>query len=158
MLNPLWQPGNNTLHSAVFEVEDGTAIALFAVGLERFKVRQNSKEMQDLQRICVSRILCDYNAEPTRKAGKVGPAMNMCDCGFIFDATWLTEIELVEEVITSGGCPWQLTQCDNFRILVMPGRYRLHLNDDTAIGKAQVYAEQYAIENIPQQASSLFFG
>lgn len=155
MLNPLWQPENNTLHSDAFEVKEGMAVALFAVGLEQFKVRQNSKEMQDLQRVCVSRILRDYSEESTRK---IGPAMNMCDCGFIFDATWQTEIELVEEVITSGGVPWQLTQCDNFRILVMPGVYRLHLNDDTAIGKAQVYAEQYAIENIPQQASSLFFG
>lgn len=155
MLNPLWLPENNTLHSAAFEVAAGYAVLLFAVGLEQFKVRQDSKEMQDAQRICVSRILRDYNGEPTRK---IGPAMSMCDCGFVFEASWPTEIELVEEVVASNGCVWQLTQCDNLRILTVPGVYRLHLNDDTVIGKAQVYAEQYALEDIPLQASGLFFG
>lgn len=155
MLNPLWLPENNTIHSSAFEVTAGSAVSLFAIGLEMFKVRENAKEAQTRQSICVSRVLRNYDAKTVRK---VGPAMSMCDCGFIFDATWLTEIELIEEVVTSGGCPWSLTQCDNFRILTVPGVYRLHLNDDTAIGKAQVYAEQYAIENIPQQASSLFFG
>lgn len=157
MLNPLWLPGNNTLHSAAFEVEIGKAVVLFATGLEQYKVRQDSKEAQDIQRICVSRILRDYAPEP-EPMRRVGPAMNMCDCGFIFNATWPTEIEVVEEVITSNGCAWQLTQCDNLRIVVVPGMYRLHLNDETVIGKAQVYAEQYDIENIPQQAGSLFFG
>lgn len=155
MINPLWLPDNNTIHSAAFEVKEGMAVTLFAVGLEMFKMRESSQETQTEQCICVSRILRDYEAKSVRK---IGPAMNICDCGFIFDATWLTEIELIEEVVTSGGCPWRLTQCDNFRILAVPGVYRLHLNDDTAIGKAQVYAEQYAIGNIPQQASSLFFG
>lgn len=155
MLNLLWQPENNTLHSAILEVKEGMAVALFAVGLEQFKVRQDSKEMQDAQRICVSRVLLDYSTTTSRSTG---PAMNMCECGFVREVEESTEIELVEEVVTSNGCPWQLTQCDNFRILAMPGLYRLHLNDDTAIGKVQVYAEEYAIGDIPQQISSLFFG
>lgn len=157
MLNPLWLPGNNTTQSATLEVEIGKAIVLFAVGLEKFKTRQDSREALDIQRICISRILLDYNPEPVATR-KIGPAMNMCDCGFIFDATWPVEIEVIEEVVNSNGCAWQLTQCDNLRILAIPGMYRLHLNDETAIGKAQVYAEQYDIENIPRQIGNLFFG
>lgn len=150
----LWADDNKTLHSSPFEVKEGTVVALFAVGLEQFKVRQDSQTMQDKQRICVSRIVRDYTLGTAQKQG---PVMNYCECNFVLNTSWLTEIELAEEIVTSGGCVWQLTQCSNFRIVGIPGLYRLHLNDDTVIGKAQVYAEQYDIQNIPMQMADLFF-
>lgn len=155
MLNPLWLPENNTIHSSYFEVEAGKAVSLFAVGLEQFKMRQDFKEALDEQRICISRVLRDVSTDTVKVKG---PAMNMCDCGFVYTSMTSTDNGMVEEMVSVNGCPWQLTQCNNFRILIIPGTYRLHLNDDTAIGKAQVYAEQFAIQNMPQNAAGLFFG
>lgn len=155
MIVPLFDAGNATTQSAVFKVEVGKAIALFAVGLERYKVRQDSRTMQDLQRICVNRILQEYNPESYTMVEVPG---DLCDCRFVLMPSWGKAVTIVEETVTSDGCPWQLTSCNNFRIVVVPGLYRLHLNDDTAIGKVQVYAEEFDLANLPQQAAGLFFG
>lgn len=150
---PLWEEGNSTTQSASFSVASGKVVALFAVGLERYKVRESHSGVQDKQRLCVNRIISEYNEESVRV--KLPPT-SACDC-FIFEASYMNEIALTEEPVVSGGKPWQLTVCDNFRIIGVPGVYRLHLNDDTAIGKVQVYAEQYDIQELPPQIAGLFF-
>lgn len=156
MIVPLWDAGNTTKESAVFKVEVGKAISLFAIGLEKYKVRQDSRTMQDLQRICVSRILQEANPDPVYQLVPV--SKDLCDCRFVFMPAWGNAVTIVDETVTSDGCPWQLTSCNNFRIVVVPGLYRLHLNDDTAIGKVQVYAEEFDLADLPQQAAGLFFG
>lgn len=154
MIVPLWTPENTTLHSSVFEVHAGKAVSLFATGLEQWKVREDSAMPQTPQMICVSKLLRQYKDEAAKQ---IGPAMTVCDCGFVFEATWPVEIQLIEEVVRTR-CAWSLTRCNNFAILAVPGLYRLHLNDDTAIGKAQVYAEQMDIQDIPPQLTGIFFG
>lgn len=153
--NPLWFPENETVDSSAFIVYPGKAVSLFAIGLERFKVKQDSQTATTQQAICVGRIVRDF--VPPDKPRAVGPPVSACDC-FIVDAPW-NEVELVEELVTTPGeCPWQLTQCNNFRIIGIPGIYRLHLNDDTAIGKVQVYAEQYDLWMLPPCTPNIFFG
>lgn len=153
---PLWDEDNRSLISMAVEVKPGMAVLLFATGLEHYKVRQDSKTAKTTQRICVSRLLPEYH--PVEAVTVKAPAMSMCDCGFVFrcDAT-MEIIGVAEEFIASNGCVWQLTALNNFRILAIPGLYRLHLNDETAIGKAQVYAEQYNLQDLPQQVPALFF-
>lgn len=149
----LWSEGNNTPDSDAFAVSIGKAVALFAIGLEGERVKQHATEARDMQRICVSRVVYDQSI----MAQNVRFATNsFCDCGYLQGQG--TYLEPVEDLLRTKGCVWQLTMCDNFRLIGVPGIYRLHLNDITAIGKAQVYAEQYNLSEIAPNISSLFFG
>ena len=47
--------------------------------------------------------------------------------------------------------------CCNIGIIGVPGTYRLELNDTTAIGVAQVYAELIQVNKLPVQIKDLFF-
>lgn len=149
----LWPDSNTTAQSEYFVVLPGMAVSLFAVGLERCKVRENAQQVQDKQRICVSRVIRMYSEDTVRVKM---PPTSICDC-FVIEATYMNEIKTVEDTVTSYGKPWQLTQCCNFRVIGVPGIYRLHLNDDTAIGKVQVYAEQHDVHHLPPQLAGLFF-
>lgn len=156
MIATLWAKDNQTLDSALFEVEEGKVVSLFAVGLELERVREDASVPKDMQRICVSKVVREYNAT-TKKRCIEFPPRSFCACTFCFESTLVDWIDLVEEAVAgTEGC-WQLTPCSNFRLIGVPGIYRLHLNDTTAIGKAQVYAEQYDISAIPSQISTLFF-
>ena len=53
--------------------------------------------------------------------------------------------------------PWTLEPCHNLGIIGIPGAYRLRLNDATAVGTAQVYAEFYDVSAIAPQAYGAFF-
>lgn len=146
MNTPLWSPDNNTIHSSIFEVKAGKAVSLFAVGLSEDKAVA-SGEFRGPQVICISKILYDFiSTERTVKA----PPVNLCDCGFVYGACDTAVLSSVEAIVNTKGCPWQLTPCNNLAVITLPGFYCLHLNDNTAIGKAQVYAEQYDLQDLPE--------
>lgn len=149
----LWSEENNTTASDAFAVSIGKAVVLFAVGLEAERVKQRAEEARDAQRICVSRVVFDQSI--VAQDVKFAPC-SFCDCGYWQGPT--VKLDPVEDMVRSNGCPWQLTICDNFRIIGVPGIYRLHLNDVTAIGKAQVYAEQYNLSEIVSGVTPMFFG
>lgn len=148
----LWSEDNETVDSDPFAVTTGKVVALFAVGLTQERIRQDAAEFKDIQRICISRIVYDSNIQARNV--RFAP-VSYCDCGFIQGR--VASLAPVEDIIVANGESWNLTSCDNFRFIGAPGIYRLHLNDITAIGKAQVYAEQYNISEIAPQVASLFF-
>ena len=78
-------------------------------------------------------------------------------CGWIFDTEKSGADEIIDEVVRSCSDPWQLSMCSNLRVIGVPGTYRLELNDTTAIGKAQVFAELYNAKTFPMQVKDLFF-
>ena len=147
MMTPLWQPGNQTMDSAVFRVIGGQGIVLFATGFKRHKHRVSANDAQVPQMACVNRLL--FEASETRP-------LRTCGCDYVFDLAGIRLETIVDEPIISGTCGWSLSACDNMRILAIPGYYRLHLNDSTAIGEAQVYAESYSLKSLPLN-SKLFF-
>ncbi len=148
-MNKLWQPTNNTLNSNVFSVRPGYCAVLFAVGLLEEKVRQSAAEFTTPQTICVRRLVYDYdNIKLTR--------CTLC-CDDIYDLDATTAKNVGDELVATGGCTWALTPDNNLAIIGVPGVYQLQLNDATAIGVAQVYAEWYPVDSIPAQVANVFF-
>lgn len=148
MLRPLWDKTNTTLYSSIFCVPAGQVCVLFASGLEMNKVRTDASELVAPQMVCVRRLLHGYDGISPRTDGQ---------CGWIFDISQVRAEKLVDELVLTCGCAWQLTACRNIGILGVPGHYRLELNDATAIGVAQIYAELYDANSIPLQVQGLFF-
>lgn len=143
----LWSPQNKTLYSSAFSVAPGYVGLLFATGLELYKVRTSASEIVGPQTVCVRRLLFGFDGY------KPEPDL----CGWIFNMDNVQVETLVDSLVHVCGLPWQLTACRNIGIIGVPGNYRLELNDSTAIGTAQVYAEIYNIESIPLQVKDLFF-
>lgn len=146
-IHPLWSPLNKTQYSSVFAVFPGQCCVLHAAHLEEWKVRQEAQEILVPQTICVRRLIHEYKDIPRED----------CPCNWIFDIK-AVYAELVDDhpVITCNG-PWQLTRCRNLGIIGVPGTYRLELNDVTAIGEAQVYAEIFDLSSFAAQVKDLFF-
>lgn len=142
----LWQPGNQTMDSAIFRVNPGQAVLLFATGFKPYKYRVSAQEARVPQEVCVNRML--FDSSDSR-------ALVRCGCDYVFDTTGIQLETLVDTPVFFNGCGWTLSACNNLRILAVPGYYRLHLNDATAIGDAQVYAEAYSLESL--HSSRLFF-
>ena len=143
MITPLWAKGNDTMYSSVFTVMPGTMVTLLAVGLEQFAYRQDSRTARDQQRVCVARVVHEQDFTPTTV--KRGP-QNTCGC-FVYAMP--PDVKVIEETIRIGDCPFQLSTCNNFLVLTIPGAYRLHFNDETMIGKTQVYAEIFGLSRLP---------
>lgn len=150
-MTPLWDSENITQDSSIFEVKAGKALVLFAVGLLNDKAVATG-EFRGPQAVCVSKILYDV-VENTRSV-KAEPT-SFCDCNFIHGSSQ-NVLSSVESLVNTNGCPWQLTPCNNIAVIALPGFYRLHLNDETAIGKAQVYAEQYDLYDLPANIPSFY--
>lgn len=143
----LWQPTNKTLMSSVFTVPPGKVCVLFGAHFEQFKVRNDAAEFVSPQAVCVRRVL----------HGFVAPEQSTCSCGWVFDLDNVRANLIVDELVSHCNEPWQLTLCSNIGIIGLPGSYRLELNDATAIGIIQVYAELYGAKNFPMQMQGLFF-
>lgn len=147
----LWSPGNDSLYSDLFSVSVGSVCVLFATNLERDKVKVDDSEFVSPQSICVHRLV--YTANRTYKQNAV------CEVVAITDAPVLVADEIVQTCRCrdkEGNC-WILTQSNNIGIIGLPGIYRLELNDATAIGVAQVYAELYPADSLPAGMDHLFF-
>ena len=143
---PLWSPLNQTLFSDVFTVPPGMVCVLFAAGLERYKAQTTNTEFKSPQTVCVRRLLYDADIVFEKNA--------VCD--------WVARVSAAvkiadEPVQTCGGGCWSLTQENNMGVIGVPGTYRLELNDATAIGDVQVYADLYSIQSVAPQVAALFF-
>lgn len=147
MMKLLWSPSNNTLYSSVFNVPPGQVCLLFADGLSPQKVRISAEEIVVPQTVCVRKLLFGFEG--------IKPEADLC--GWIFNIDSVQVDTLVDSLVHTCGLPWQLTSCRNIGIVGVPGNYRLELNDTTAIGTVQVYAELFDAKSIPLQVKDLFF-
>lgn len=147
MTTELWSPTNKSLFSSVFTVPQFKVCLLFGANFKLEKYRVDSSEFASPQAACVRRVLHGFTApEPSRES-----------CGWVFDIDSVRADKIVDEVVTTCGAPWQLTLCRNIGIIGLPGSYRLELNDATAIGELQIYAELYEANSFPSQLKDLFF-
>lgn len=147
-LNPLWEPTNLTAFSSVFTVPPSQVCVLYAADLQKEKYRMDASEFKVPQVMCIRRVLHDFKES-------IDP--NCCPCGWIYDITGLAATKVVDQVVTTCGKPWQLSMCRNIGIIGVPGSYRLELNDATAIGRAQAYADLIPVDMVPSQIKDLFF-
>lgn len=149
MSYPLWASTNQTMFSSVFNVPPGKVCVLFASKLQRDKYRVDNSEFLSPQSVCVRRLVHSFDqVKFTRRSD--------CSCDWIFDVDAYSADVVADEIVDTGCC-WTLTRDNNLGIIAVPGTYRLELNDSTAIGEAQVYADLYSAENFPIHAGKLFF-
>lgn len=154
MSQPLWSESNKTLYSSVFTVPPGKVCVLFAARLQKFKYRENNEDFLSPQTVCIRRLVHDFDANAFSKCATKGD----CSCNWVFDLSETFEFVIADEGIqTCKSSCWALTEGQNLGVIGIPGTYRLELNDATAIGEAQVYADLYDAKNFPSQVSSLFF-
>lgn len=147
---PLWSELNDTMLSDVFTVPPGWSVVLFASGLSDEKVRKSAAEFKGPQMACVERLVFK---------GFISEQVPSCDgqCGpRTFPAEPLASVESFDYVETCA-MPWTLEPCRNIGVIGVPGVYRLRLNDATAAGTAQVYAEWFTNDAIAPQAYGVYF-
>ena len=146
---PLWGELNDTMWSDVFHVPAGQCAVLFASGLLDDKVRKSAEEFKGPQMICGERLVL---------SPKVGDPVAACDgrCGPA-SQRFMTASVTAADIVESCVMPWTLEPCHNLGVIGIPGAYRLRLNDATAIGTAQVWAEFYDVSAIATQAYGAFF-
>lgn len=144
----LWPETNQTLFSEVFSVPPGQVCLLFATNLQRYRHRVDATTPATAQRVCVRKMLHSFNAD----AGDTS-----LPCGFVFDTRSVKADVLADTLVYSSKGTWSLSSCHNVGIIGLPGSYRLELNDATAIGVAQVYAELHDADKIPLHVKDLFF-
>lgn len=144
---PLWEPTNYTVFSSVFNVPVGYCCILHATDFKAEKYRDDAATFIGPQVACVKRLVHEF------KARRV---VNL-QCDWIFDIDNSRAEEVVDQVVQTCDGTWTLSACNNIGIIGVPGSYRLELNDPTAIGVAQVYAELVKVSELPSQISNLFF-
>lgn len=144
---PLWEPTNHTVFSSVFNVPVGYCCILHATDFKSEKYRDDAATFIGPQVVCVKRLVHGF------KARRV---VNL-QCDWIFDIDNSRAEEVVDQIVQTCDGTWTLSACNNIGIIGVPGSYRLELNDPTAIGVAQVYAELVKVSELPSQISNLFF-
>lgn len=144
----LWGKDNDTLTSSLFNVPPRKCVLLTAVDFAEYKY-STEVSFRTKQCVCVERLVYEMLPE------QLGTPS--CGCDWIFDPKRALAQEVGVISVASYGCNWELDSCNNVRILGLPGTYRLRLNDATALGTAQVYAEQFDYTQLPPQISGLFF-
>lgn len=147
MNHPLWSDTNNTLYSSVFCVQPAHVCVLFADGLADWKWRTDS-DVRIPQSIHIRKVLHEYDKQRSKQDLRPD---------WIFDIRRVSADKIADACIQTCGEPWSLRKCKNIGIIGVPGSYWLELNDSTAIGVAQVYAEMHSVKNFPVQLSDLFF-
>lgn len=150
MRYPLWSPSNASEVSSLFVVYPGKCVVLSAVGLAD-TATQTEASFRTKQMVCVERLLYEPMKQTTRRSA------DDCGCDWIIDVSARMAIEVSGDAVSVGGCHWTMDSCDNVKIVGLPGTYRLRLNDPTAGGVAQVYAELYDASQIPAQLFGMFF-
>lgn len=144
----LWDKDNTTLVSSYFLVPPHKCVLLSAIGFKQFK-QQSEASFRGPQLVCVERLLYTFNKQAFK---------SLRDCDWIFlPRLSATEEEVANEGVASCGCYWSLDMCNNMKFVGLPGTYRLHFNDPTMVGEAQVYAELYDYEQIPPHIAGMFF-
>lgn len=148
MRYPLWEPSNVSEVSSLFVVHPGKCVLLAATGLSEY-VTQTEAGFRAPQMVCVERLLFEFTKAALKPAG--------CDCDWIFNPSASMAKGVMDDTVAVGKCYWTLSLCDNMGIVGLPGAYRLRLNDPTAVGTVQVYAELFDTSQIPSQMTSIFF-
>lgn len=143
MLIPLWLPDNETQDSSVFKVLAGHTALLIATGFERFRVNTDAKEFRSPQLACLHQVIFDYDQVGV---GALEPR-TVCDCVYEFTRT---VVNITDVLMQRNGCALSLGSCTSFALLSLPGSYYFHLNDETAVGTAQVWVDFHKNENLPQ--------
>lgn len=142
-MTPLWIEDNPTVDSAPFVVKPGEAALVVATGLLAHRVRVSQEEFDEPQVACLSRLI----SSPVGVVKRVD--VSPCPkCTGMFDFASTGGFPLVEVPVMVGGCRWTISACNNFRIIAIPGTYRFHLNDETAVGEAQIYVDIYKLEQL----------
>lgn len=142
----LWSEANHTMFSDMFAIAPGKVCLLYASGLEKEKVRVTDAEFKTCQTVCVRRVI--HMAE-----GVLSKRDTWCD--WVITAVDVEKV--VDDLVQSCNVCWELSHANNLRIIGVPGTYRLELNDATAIGVAQVYADLFDARQLPEQIAHLFF-
>lgn len=150
-MTPLWSPENRTRFSSVFCVPPRQVCVLHAVGFEKFAYRADATAFQTSQVACVRRVLYGFDT------ASFADAKESQSCGFVFDITESRADKISDLVVTTCNGSWQIGMCRNLAIIGVPGSYRLELNDATAVGVANVYAELVHVDAMPVQVKDLFF-
>lgn len=143
----LWKPTNHTAHSSVFFVPPGQCCILYATGLAAERFRTSAEEFVSPQSVCVKRLIHEFKS----------PTLINLQCNWIFDIDNTCAEEISDQLVQTNNGVWSLSMCCNIGIIGVPGTYRLELNDTTAIGVAQVYAELIQANKLPVQVKDLFF-
>lgn len=140
-LIPLWSADNHTLYSDMFNIAPGKVCVLTAANLACEKVRTTDLEFIGPQAVCIHRVIHMPEAALCKNV----------TCDWVIAAA--RGVMVAEDEIPC----WVLTPSDNIRIIGLPGTYRLELNDATAIGVAQVYAELFDASVVNTSVTHLFF-
>lgn len=149
MSQALWSPTNTSVYSSVFNVPPGKVCVLFAANMQENKDRADNSTFLSPQELCVRRLVHDFS---------IPEGLPICSCcDWIFDLSSIKEVAVADEVVQSGGCCWALTARNNLCVIGVPGAYRLELNDHSAVGRLQVYADLYDAKTFPPQVRGLFF-
>ena len=145
---PLWSPTNNTVFSSVFFVPPGQCCILYATNFAAERYRDTASEFSAPQLVCVKRLVHEFVAKDRSNL----------KCNWIFDINNAAAEEVADQVVHTCDGSWTLGACNNIGIIGVPGTYRLELNDATAVGRAQVYADLIEANKLPVQITNLFFG
>lgn len=149
---PLWQDGNNTTDSLVFTLKAGEVALLVATGFEAKRVKTSASELDGPQFACLRRLI--FDCEPG-----VIVALEPCSyCDFMFEQGSMTKSIACDQGVYVNGNALGLSKCNNTMLLTVPGSYYFHLNDDTAIGQAQIWIEKYNVEDFPSPTFAQYSG
>lgn len=149
---PLWCKLNNTVDSSPIIVNPGDAMLLVATGFKRKRVRIAQEETDAPQLACIARKI--YMPDPEGKFAHYRPSSA---CDFIVEFGVQPNFILDVPVHSQQECCWSLSLCRNHGIIVLPGVYQLHFNDETMIGVAQVWAKRLKAAKLPHAFSQMIF-
>lgn len=151
MLIPMWQPTNDTPDSLVFTLRANEVALLVATGFARYRTRTTVTEMRSPQFACLHRLIFEYNADTP-------VALEPCTCcDFLYEHNPEWAI-VFDEPVQLNGCVLGLSKCHNTMLLGVPGSYYFHLNDTTAIGRAQVWIDVFKSDELPLQLLGEYMG
>jgi hypothetical protein len=135
--------------SGVFWISEGWVAELMAFDFRDTRVSPEPGRPSVTQAACVRRVLLK-GFEP--------PEPENLPCGVIPDISGYRAEILADGPLVTDGCAWGLSACDNYRLLDIPGGYRLALNDPGAVGQVRVYMVAHPLREWPSRPSRLYFG
>lgn len=151
MYTALFSPESKSVESPAFYVSAGTIVQLQAFNFMNFASRADKSERQVPQVACLEQILFKQGvrldlpvSDPTS-----GPQL--------FDLRQYSTEVLAKNQVIIHGCPLSIGACNNQIFLNMPGAYRFVLNDQNAVGIAQLYMRVYSSADFPWY-SRMFMG
>lgn len=151
MLIPMWQPTNDTPDSLVFTLRTGEVALLVATGFAKKRTKTTATEFDSAQLACLHRLIFEHNPDNII-------ALEPCTCcDFMYEFNSRSSV-VYDEPVRVNGKTLGLSKCDNTMLLALPGSYYFHLNDTTAIGKAQVWIDVYKSGELPLELLGEYTG